>query len=420
MLIQEIYGYMEVHELTGIGWTALFLYFAIRPCRYIVLRFLSADPVHRTKAILAALAILHLSAFALFFALPIAVEGVRNLFSELFEVDFWLFPAIFVLLWALTSILVVLRHRNIELRLFSLGICAVLLVIAIVAMRMAPEAQSLFSAFGADLPSPTLLFVQDTWAFFLLPVAAAVAAGVLFAVTDEAGRVARYASAGVIALAVSANLALFGGLGSLYLPLFGCGSFVDTGYTRLHAAAVLGRDASALRQIAGGAPVNARDVNGATPLHLAVSNGNLVLADALLASGADASAVTASGSTPMHDAALSGRTDIAERLFARGARVDASTRGGGQPLHLTASRGHLAMAVLLLERGADVNATDNWGNTPLDRAYENKHARLASLLEERGGIRSTKESRQLVVERAKAQVQAAAPQAIRFGSCGAV
>jgi hypothetical protein len=289
-----------------------------------------------------------------------------------------------------------------------------------VAMRMAPEAQSLFSAFGADLPSPTLLFVQDTWAFFLLPVAAALAAGVLFAVTDEAGRVARYASAGVIALAVSANLALFGGLGSLYLPLFRCGSFDDTGYTRLHAAAALGRDASALRQIARGAPVNSRDASGATPLHVAVSNGNLVLVDALLANGADANAATVSGSTPMHAAALLGRTDIAKRLLARGAHVDSSARSGGQPLHHAANRGQLAMAILLLDQGADVNATDKWGSTPLDRAYENKHARLAELLEGRDGIRSTKESRQLVVERANAQVQAAATQTTRFGSCGAV
>ena len=227
-------------------------------------------------------------------------------------------------------------------------------IIAAGALQMAPEARALFRLLAADLPAPTLLFQNETWAFLLLPMAAALAAGILFASTDGTGRVARYASASVIGLVVSANLALFGGLSSFYLPLFRCGSFVDTGYTRLHAAVLLGRDASALRQIAGGAPVNARDDNGSTPLHLAVSSGNLPLAEALLAGG------------------------------------------------------------------ATVNATDVRGGTPLDRAYGNKHARLAALLEGRGGTRSTKESRQLVVERAKTEVQAMATQGIRFGSCGAV
>ncbi len=387
-LAYEMYGETVV-PLLDIGATAIVLYFLIRPLRYAVLRFRSASAKARMLAVLAALAILHLFAFALFFALPFAVEGVWNLFSELFEIDFWLFPAIFVLLWAFASVLVVLRDRNVQLRLLSLGVCAVLLVIAIGAMRMAREAQSLFASFGADLPTPTLLFLQDTWAFFVLPVAAAVAAGVLFAYADSAARIARYASAIVVGLAASANLALFGGLGSLYLPLFRCGSFefVDNGYTRLHAAAALGREASARRQIGAGASVNARDASGATPLHLAVSGGNLPLVHALLAGGSNAKAATIYGETPMHAAAALGRIDIAERLLAS---------------------------------GATVNATDVRGGTPLDRAYENKHVRLAALLEGHGGFRSTRESRQLAVERAKAQVQAAAPQAIQFGSCGAV
>ena len=168
-LAYEMYGETVV-PLLDIGATAIVLYFLIRPLRYAVLRFRSASAKARMLAVLAALAILHLFAFALFFALPFAVEGVWNLFSELFEIDFWLFPAIFVLLWALASVLVMLRDRNVQLRLLSLGVCAVLLVIAIGAMRMAPEAQSLFASFGADLPTPTLLFLQDTWHFSCFPL----------------------------------------------------------------------------------------------------------------------------------------------------------------------------------------------------------------------------------------------------------
>jgi ankyrin repeat protein len=416
----------EAEALPAVAVIVILLYFLIRTCRFLISVYRYGTATSQLRTILSALAVFHLLGFVVFFTIPFVFDGVWNLFSELFEVEFWVFPAIFVSLWGLVSLLIMLRYRNFHrpgedwtLRFFSLGVCVLLLVIALGAMQLAPEAQSLFASFGADLPPSTLFFLQDNWVFLLLPALAAATAGVLLLSADTRGKTARFASGCLVALPLLANIALFGALGSLYLPLFKCGSFDDTGYTRLHAAVALGREASVLRQIAGGAPVDARDNSGSTALLLAVTLGHLTMANALLANGADATA-SAYGRTVMHAAAISGRIDIAELLLARGARVDVKDRHFRQPLHDAAYRGHLAMATLLLDRGADVNAETDSGRTPLDGVVANKEAQIAELLAGRGGVLSTKESRQRAVERTKTQLRAAATPENRFGSCGAV
>jgi hypothetical protein len=232
------------------------------------------------RAILATLAVAHLLGLVSFFSLPFAFDKPRNLYAEALEVEFWVFPAVFALLWALSSLLILLRHRRLHqpgqaraLRVLSIGICAALLLIAIGAARLAAPATPLFQVFGADLPAPTLLFIQDHWAFYLLPAGAAVAAAVVLFSPDSAGQAARFASGSLIGLLVLGNASLYLGLVSLFLPFFGCGfERPDTGFTRLHAAAMLGRKDSALRHITEGTDVNVEDKQGLRPLDLALDS----------------------------------------------------------------------------------------------------------------------------------------------------
>jgi hypothetical protein len=249
----------------------------------------------RPYRLLGALALLHLLALLSFFSVPFAMETPKNLLMELFEVDFWVFPAAFISIWGLISLLIVLRHGALHrpgeawtLRLLALGIFAALTVMALGAMQLAPAALTLYSSFGADLPMPTLVFLDANWAFLLLPAAALMAVGFAFASRDATGRAARFSSGGLVALLVIANASLFGALGSLYLPFFKmCGSpEMDSGFSRLHAAASLGREASVREQLARGADLNARDNQGRTTLDWADNNKQTAVADLLTARGA--------------------------------------------------------------------------------------------------------------------------------------
>lgn len=409
--------------LIGIGVVAVLLGVAAWLAWRLVRFYRRAPGSKRMLVILATLAFFHLLGLVSFFTVPFAMETPRNLLLEVFEVEFWVFPAAFISIWGLISVLVILRHRVLHyageertLRLVGSGVCAVLLAMAVGTMRLVPDAMQVFAAFGADLPAPTLFFLNAGWSLLLLPACALVAVAISCTAADASGKPALFASGGLVSLLVIANAALFGALGSAYLPFFTmCGSpEMASGFTRLHAAAALGRETSVRRHIAAGAPVGARDLSGATPLQVAVAGGHASIATALLESSADVNATTGYGQTPMHAAAALGRTDIAELLLARGARIDAKDRRAGQPLHRAAYRGHLAMVILLLDRGADVNAEDDQGATPLDQAVDGKQTLVAELVAQRGGVRSTKESRLRAAGRAKTQATAQVP----FGSCG--
>lgn len=342
------------------------------------------------RKILVALGALHLLALVSYFTIPFSHETGRSLFEELYDVDFLIFPAILVVTWALISVLVLLRYRSIghpgsagALRFLSIAICIVLAAFAAGISGMVPPAMKLFASFGADLPAPTLLLMAGHEASWLLPALGVVLAGVIVAAGARRERAARIAFDGQIGLLVLANASLVGGLGALFLPQYKmCGDIRHaTGFTRLHAAAALGREESARRHLAGGVPVNAVDESGSTPLYYAAAAGNVPIAKTLLDKGALATPVTNARSTPLHAAAI---------------------------------RGHAELAGLLLARGADVNAEDARGHTPLDWAEDAKQGAVARLLIERGGLRSTDESRRLRTERPRS-VQARAESA---GECG--
>ena len=93
--------------------------------------------------------------------------------------------------------------------------------------------------------------------------------------------------------------------------------------TRLDRALVqalkLGDVEGAIRLLAEGADVNAKDGFGMTPLHWAARWGYKAVAELLLDKGADVNAVTNSGKTALQLAEKEGHTDIVALLKQHGA-----------------------------------------------------------------------------------------------------
>jgi ankyrin repeat protein len=101
-----------------------------------------------------------------------------------------------------------------------------------------------------------------------------------------------------------------------------------------------------------------------------------------LAGGADVNAKNVDGWTPLHEAAFGGRKEIVELLISNGADVNAKHDGfGTTPLHRAAYRGHKEIVELLIGKGADVNAKNANGETPIDWAK----GETADLLRKHGG-----------------------------------
>jgi ankyrin repeat protein/mono/diheme cytochrome c family protein len=151
------------------------------------------------------------------------------------------------------------------------------------------------------------------------------------------------------------------------------------GRTPLYAASTLATAAPTLRLLlAAGADVNATTLVGATPLFPAV-NASADMTKLLLDAGADPNRASLSGVTPLlftRDAA------VVRLLVERGADVRARSKVGETALMDVAARGDLEAARLLLARGADVNAADHRGYTPLILAahYDGDAVELVRLL----------------------------------------
>ena len=420
LFLPELWGSGD-ELLSGIGLAAIAGYFLVR----IVRNFLNQDEERRMRRILVALGALHVLGLVSYFTLPFGYQTGRSLYEELYEVDFWVFPGIFAATWALISVLVLLRYRAIEhagatrtLRFLSIGVCIVLAVFAFGAISLVPPALGIFASFGADLPGPTLLVMAAYKAWPVVPVLGAIAAGIVVMAAGRRHKMVKLAFNSLTGLLVLANVFLFGTLGALFLPFFTlCGETrLETGFTRLHAAAFLGREESVQRLLARGMAADAADDTGSTPLYLAVGGGHFAVAQVLVAKGANVNAGNERGVTPLYVAVNQGRIEIAKWLLASGARAASATDAGVTPLHGAAIRGHADLAALLLANGADVNAEDNQGKTPLDWAHDMKQGAVIAPLAAHGGTRSTKESRQRRTEQPKSQ-SARAPSS---HSCGSV
>jgi len=78
----------------------------------------------------------------------------------------------------------------------------------------------------------------------------------------------------------------------------------------------------------GGGEATSTTTTATTPLHWAADRGALVAATALVDAGAPLDARDADGATPLHYACLCGRKEIAELLVQRGADVDVADSEG--------------------------------------------------------------------------------------------
>ena len=157
--------------------------------------------------------------------------------------------------------------------------------------------------------------------------------------------------------------------------------FWGIGLTPLHVAAWGNARGAALKLIAGGADIHAKDDNGTTPLQGAAgANARETLVE-LIKGGADIHAKDNDGNTPLHYAAYKNARETLVELIKGGADIHAKDNDGNTPLHYAAYKNAGETLVELIKGGADIHAKDNNGNTPLhDAARNNAAETLAELI----------------------------------------
>jgi ankyrin repeat protein len=133
--------------------------------------------------------------------------------------------------------------------------------------------------------------------------------------------------------------------------------------------------------LAGGADVNATQVDGTTPLHAAVANDHLEIADALLKAGAKAATGDRYGVLPLSLAAINGNAAMIRRLLDAGTDPNTADPAGETALMTAARTGRLDALRVLIERGARVDARDpEFQQTALMIAVRENHPAAVDLL----------------------------------------
>ena len=137
-----------------------------------------------------------------------------------------------------------------------------------------------------------------------------------------------------------------------------------------------------------GAPVNARDRDGATPLFCAVEMGDVAGVQLFLTHGAaaDVDVGLYNGFTPLDYAAARNQRDMAALLLSYGANPNSVTRHqrAHAAVRVAARANAQQVAELLLAHGADPHARDKRGETAADRARLASHFALADELNRQG------------------------------------
>jgi uncharacterized protein len=129
----------------------------------------------------------------------------------------------------------------------------------------------------------------------------------------------------------------------------------------LIAAAEAKDHAGALKLIASGTDVKAKDVDGTTALHWAAHYGDVELVDKLIKAGAEVNVSNDYGSSPMMEAAVIGNADILKALLKAGGDVESPNPEGQTALMAAARTGNTEAVKVLLSHRAKIDAVEQWG-----------------------------------------------------------
>jgi len=181
-----------------------------------------------------------------------------------------------------------------------------------------------------------------------------------------------------------------------------------TGTTALMAAAAAGSGSLVALLLAHGANPKRKDRNQQTALHVAVTRHKhpdepddpSAIAHALLRAGAPVDAKDHEGATPLLIAAkrYDEPVEVVDVLLGAGARVDAKDPAGATALAHACSMNQLEVAMRLLDAGARLHTKDKAGMTPFLNAARNGYLDLGYSLLARG-VRPADRSRALQLAR---------------------
>ena len=211
------------------------------------------------------------------------------------------------------------------------------------------------------------------------------------------GRIARLSAAVLLALAGAAwaageaplaDAAEEGNTALVRTLLHAGGADVNAaqvdGMTALHWAAYHDDAGTAGLLVRAGADVDAANRYGVSPLSLAATNGNAGLVSLLLDAGADPDASLRGGETVLMTAARTGSLAAVTALLAEGADPDAREARDQNALMWAAAEGHTPIVEALIAAGADVHASLRSGFTPLFFAVRGGHVEATRTLLDAG------------------------------------
>jgi ankyrin repeat protein len=142
---------------------------------------------------------------------------------------------------------------------------------------------------------------------------------------------------------------------------------------------------AALKLIASGTDVRARDVDGTTALHWAAHYADADLVDKLIKAGAEVNVSNDYGSSPMMEAAMIGSADVLKLLLKAGADVESPNPEGQTALMAVARTGDLEAAKVLLSHRPKIDAVEQWGGqTALMWAAAQSQPDMVALLIKQG------------------------------------
>lgn len=164
------------------------------------------------------------------------------------------------------------------------------------------------------------------------------------------------------------------------------------GFTPLMEAAWMGREKLVRQLVARGADVNARTPMGWTALMFAARGGHEELLRILISEGAETDRVSREGASALYVAALWGYEGVVGELLAAGADPDGgaacaegescaeSDAKPNVPLIAAAAGGHLNVVRQLLHSGASVDLAEADGRTALGAARAGRHRSVSGVL----------------------------------------